>query len=90
MHGRFGGMVAVDLRGGRRAAMRFADRLRIIQNAASLGGVESLISLPVLTSQWGLSPVELQAVGITEGTARLSIGLEEAKDLIEDLKQALQ
>jgi methionine-gamma-lyase len=88
MHGLFGGMIAADLRGGRPAAMRFADRLRIIQNAASLGGVESLISLPVLTSHWGFSAEQLRSVGITEGTIRLSIGLEEAKDLIEDIRQA--
>lgn len=90
MNGMFGGMVSADLRGGRRAAMRFADRLKIVQNAASLGGVESLISLPVLTSQWGFRPEELRAVGITEGTVRLSIGIEEAKDLMKDLKQALE
>ena len=90
MHGRFGGMIAADLRGGRQAAMRFADRLRIIQNAASLGGVESLISLPVLTSHWGFSSEQLRSVGITEGTIRLSIGLEDAKDLIEDIEQAVK
>jgi cystathionine beta-lyase/cystathionine gamma-synthase len=89
MHGRFGGMVSADLRGGRRAAMRFADRLRIVGNAASLGGVESLISLPVLTSHLGFTPEQLHAVGITEGTVRLSIGVEDVKDLIEDVRQAL-
>lgn len=90
MHGLYGGMVAADLRGGRRAAMRFADRLRVVENAASLGGVESLISLPVLTSQWGYTPEQLRAVGITEGTVRLSVGVEDAKDLIEDMNQALR
>lgn len=90
MHGLYGGMVAADLRGGRRAAMRFADRLRVVENAASLGGVESLISLPVLTSQWGYTPEQLRAVGITEGTVRLSVGVEDARDLIEDIAQALK
>ncbi|MDD5544240.1 MAG: aminotransferase class I/II-fold pyridoxal phosphate-dependent enzyme [Acidobacteriia bacterium] len=90
MGGLFGGMVAADLRGGRRAAMRFADRLRVFQNAASLGGVESLISLPVLTSQWGYTPQQLRDVGITEGTVRLSVGVEDARDLIEDIRQALE
>ena len=90
MGGRFGGMVSADLGGGRRAAMRFADRLKIVHNAASLGGVESLVSLPVLTSQWGYTPEQLRAVGITEGTVRLSVGVEDVKDLIEDIRQALK
>lgn len=90
MKGLYGGMVSADLRGGRRAAMRFADRLRVIHNAASLGGVESLISLPVLTSQWGYTSEQLRAVGITEGTVRLSLGLEDKRDLIEDIRQALR
>ena len=55
----------------------------------SLGGVESLCSLPVLTSQWGHTPEELERAGITQGMARLSIGLEDAGDLIADLDQAL-
>ncbi len=90
MDGMYGGMVSADLRGGRRAAMRFADRLEIIHNAASLGGVESLVSLPVLTSQWGYTREQLRAVGITEGTVRLSIGVEDPRDLIEDIRQALK
>jgi cystathionine beta-lyase/cystathionine gamma-synthase len=90
MHGLFGGMVSADLRGGRRAAMRFADRLTVFQNAVSLGGVESLVSLPILTSQWGFTKEQLRAVGITEGTVRLSVGLEDARDLIEDLQRALR
>ncbi len=90
MGGLFGGMISMDLRGGRSAAMRFADRLRMVHNAASLGGVESLVSLPVLTSQWGFTPEQLKTVGITEGTVRLSIGLEDVRDLIEDIRQALK
>ena len=49
----FGGMVCVDVGGGYERAARFFDRLQVFQRAASLGGVESLCSLPVLTSQWG-------------------------------------
>ena len=55
----FGGMVCVDLGGGYERAARFFDRLQVIKRAASLGGVESLCSLPVLTSQWGHSDEEL-------------------------------
>ena len=84
----FGGMICIDV-GSYDGAARFFDRLKVIQRAASLGGVESLCSLPVLTSQWGYSDDELREAGITPGMARLSIGLEDAEDLIADLDQAL-
>ena len=85
----FGGMVCIDLGGGLERASRFFDRLRLVKRAASLGGIESLCSLPVLTSQWGHSDEELERAGVTRGMARLSIGLEDADDLIADLDQAL-
>lgn len=85
----FGGMVCVDLGGGYERAASFFDRLRVIKRAASLGGVESLCSLPVLTSQWGHSEEELARAGVTRSMARLSIGLEDPEDLIADLDQAL-
>ncbi|MBA3231913.1 MAG: aminotransferase class I/II-fold pyridoxal phosphate-dependent enzyme [Acidobacteria bacterium] len=84
----FGGMVCVDLGSYERAA-RFFDSLEVISRAASLGGVESLCSLPVLTSHWALSDEELAAAGVTPGMARLSVGLEDVDDLIADLDQAL-
>jgi methionine-gamma-lyase len=86
----FGGMVCIDLGGGLDRASRFFDRLRVIQRAASLGGPESLCSLPVLTSHWGHSEEELRRAGVTPSMARISIGLEDPEDLIEDLDQALQ
>ena len=85
----FGGMVCVDLGGGYERAARFFDRLRVFRRAASLGGVESLCSLPVLTSQWGHTDEELARAGVTHSMARLSIGLEDPEDLIADLDQAL-
>src|SRR3982751_4614454 len=85
----FGGMVCVDVGGGQAGAERFFDRLKVFRRAASLGGVESLCSLPVLTSQWGHSDAQVAAAGVTRSMARLSIGLEDAQDLIEDLEQAL-
>jgi cystathionine beta-lyase/cystathionine gamma-synthase len=85
----FGGMVCVDLGGGYERAARFFDRLQVFQRAASLGGVESLCSLPVLTSQWGHSEEELREAGVTASMARLSVGLESVEDLIADLDQAL-
>jgi cystathionine beta-lyase/cystathionine gamma-synthase len=85
----YGGMVCVDLTGGQPAAYRAFDRLTVIARAASLGGTESVCSLPVLTSQYGLTDEELVQAGVTRGMMRLSIGLEDADDLIEDLRQAL-
>jgi cystathionine beta-lyase/cystathionine gamma-synthase len=85
----FGGMVCVDVGGGAENAERFFDRLKVFRRAASLGGVESLCSLPCLTSQWGHSDEQLAAAGITRSMARLSIGLEDPQDLVEDLDQAL-
>jgi cystathionine beta-lyase/cystathionine gamma-synthase len=85
----FGGMVCIDLEGRYERAARFFDRLTIVQRAASLGGVESLCSLPVLTSQYGHSDEQLAQAGVTRGMARLSIGLEDPEDLIADLDQAL-
>jgi cystathionine beta-lyase/cystathionine gamma-synthase len=85
----FGGMVCVDVGGGYEGAARFFDRLRVFTRAASLGGVESLCSLPVLTSQWGHSEEQLARAGVTTSMARLSIGLEDPEDLIADLDQAL-
>ena len=85
----FGGMLCVDVGGGYDNAARFFDRLKVINRAASLGGVESLCSLPVLTSQWGHTEEELQKAGVTHSMARISIGLEDPEDLIADLDQAL-
>jgi cystathionine beta-lyase/cystathionine gamma-synthase len=86
----FGGMVCIDVDGGQRAAYRAFDRLKIVKRAASLGGTESLCSLPILTSQWGHTDEQLEAAGVTKGMMRLSIGLEDPEDLIEDLRQALE
>jgi cystathionine beta-lyase/cystathionine gamma-synthase len=85
----FGGMLCVDVGGGYERAARFFDRLKVFTRAASLGGVESLCSLPVLTSQWGHTDEELRRAGVTHSMARLSVGLEDPEDLIADLDQAL-
>jgi cystathionine beta-lyase/cystathionine gamma-synthase len=85
-----GGMLCLDLKGGQTAAFRAFDRLRLVQRAASLGGVESLCSLPILTSQYGLDDAALARAGVTRGMMRISIGLEDAGDLIVDLRQAIE
>jgi methionine-gamma-lyase len=85
----FGGMLAFDHKGGLAGARRFGDRIRVFLLAASLGGVESLAVLPIYTSHYKMSPAELKAVGVSPGTVRVSVGLEDPQDLIEDLRQAL-
>jgi cystathionine beta-lyase/cystathionine gamma-synthase len=86
----FGGVVTIDVKGGQEGAFRTFDQLKVIKRAASLGGVESLCSLPILTSQFGLTDEELGKAGVTKGMMRLSIGLEDPADLIDDLDQALR
>ena len=85
----FGSMLAFDMKGGLPAARRFCDRVRLFLLAASLGGVESLVILPIYSSHYNMTNEELQRAGVSPGTVRVSIGLEDKQDLIEDLKQAL-
>jgi len=85
----FGGMICFEAEGGLEGASRVFDTLRIIRRATSLGGVDSLVSLPVLTSHWNYSAGELERAGVTAGMLRLSVGLEDEADLIADLDQAL-
>ncbi len=89
MTGGFGGMVTFEAKDGYAGASRFFDRIQIVKRAASLGGVDSLCSLPVLTSQWGFSDAQLKDAGVTRGMVRLSVGIEHIDDLIDDLKHAL-
>ena len=85
----FGGMVGIILAGGGEAADRFMRRLEIALAAPSLGGVETLVSQPRHTSHAALSETERAAQGIPDGFVRLSIGIEDADDLIRDFEQAL-
>jgi cystathionine beta-lyase/cystathionine gamma-synthase len=85
----FGGMVSFDL-GSKKKAIKFADSLRLVKNAVSLGGVESLISIPVWTSHYGLKKKDLDKSGVTPGLVRLSVGLEDSDQLIADIRQALK
>jgi len=86
----FGMMVSFDLRGGGRAAERFIDKLKLWYLAASLGGVESTVSYPLLTSHTGLGAKQLKLLGVSAATVRLSVGIEDSADLIADLEQALE
>ena len=86
----FGGMLGLELVGGGRSAERFVRRLRLIKHAPSLGGVDSLVSEPRFSSHTHLSSDERAALGIPDGFLRLSIGIENADDLIADIEQALK
>lgn len=85
----FGGMVTFEHRDGYAGATRFFDRIQVFKRAASLGGVDSLVSLPVLTSQYGFTDEQLADAGVTKGMVRLSVGIEHIDDLVGDLAQAL-
>jgi cystathionine beta-lyase/cystathionine gamma-synthase len=85
----FGGVVSFVLHGGLRAAERFYDGLTLMARAASLGGVETLVSLPVHTSHHGFTDGQLRAAGIDPGMVRVSLGVEDAADLLADADGAL-
>jgi len=85
----FSGMMSIELDGGERAADRFIELLEIPINAPSLGGVETLITKPSVTSHAGLSPSDRRKVGISDSLIRLSVGIEHTDDLLEDFAQAL-
>lgn len=86
----FGAMVTFRLDGGVERVRRFVKALRVFLFAESLGGVESLVCHPATMSHATLTPQEREQMGITDGTIRLSVGIEDIEDLIEDLDQALQ
>lgn len=85
----YGGMVNIVIKGGKEEAMKVADNLDIAMNATSLGGVETLVSLPVITSHVWLSEDELKKANISKGMIRISAGLESPDDLKEDFDRAL-
>ena len=86
--GKAGGMLAVELAGGRAAGERFLDRLQVAVHATSLGSIETLCSHPASSSHRQLSDDELPLAGLSAGMLRVSIGLEDAEDITDDLVQA--
>ncbi len=86
----FGGMMSFELQGGEAAAHRFMKSVTIPIIAPSLGGVETLLTLPATTSHLGMDPAERQKIGIGDGLIRVSIGIEATEDLVEDFSQALK
>lgn len=88
--GRGGGILGFELTGGRERAAAFQEALQLIKRAASLGGTHTLVSHAASITHTQLSEEQLRAAGISEGFCRLSVGLEDAGDLIADLEHALQ
>ncbi|MGA9406229.1 MAG: aminotransferase class I/II-fold pyridoxal phosphate-dependent enzyme [Bacteroidota bacterium] len=86
----FGGMVTIEVRGGVKAAVKVCDSLNVAVNAMSLGGVETLVSIPVYSSHVNMSGKELRQHGVTPGMIRISVGVEGIDDLISDFEQALK
>jgi methionine-gamma-lyase len=84
-----GGMLAFDLAGGREAVQAMLGAFRMVRFAASLAGVETTISYPEITSHAALPPEERLAFGITPGTVRVSTGLEDPDDLMEDFERSI-
>jgi cystathionine gamma-synthase len=86
----FGGMISFEVRGGKKPAAKVAESLKLFALAASLGGVESLVTQPITTTHYAMDPAERKRRGISDGQLRISCGLEESEDLIADLAQALR
>ena len=85
----FGGVLSFDLAGGVETGRRFVEAVGLAQMATSLGGPETLVTSPALTTHAGLGPDDQLVAGITPGLVRVSVGLEHEQDLIADFTQAL-
>jgi cystathionine beta-lyase/cystathionine gamma-synthase len=83
-------MVTMDVKGGVKGAVAVADALRVAVNAMSLGGVETLVSIPVYSSHINMSDAELASHGVSAGMVRISVGVEGIEDLKQDFDRALQ
>ncbi|HUI81218.1 MAG TPA: aminotransferase class I/II-fold pyridoxal phosphate-dependent enzyme [Bryobacteraceae bacterium] len=84
-----GALFSIEFKGGKKAAFDFLRRVRIARNAVSLGGVETLTCHPKTTTHSGMSPEELAESGVTDGLVRISVGIEDWRDLLADFEQAL-
>jgi len=85
-----GGILSLDLRGGKKAAFEFLRNLRIARNAVSLGSIETLVCHPKTTTHSGFTDAEFEQAGVTDGLVRISIGIEDWRDLLADFEQALE
>jgi O-acetylhomoserine (thiol)-lyase len=85
-----GAVFSFNIKGGRAAGKAFIEALRIFSHLANVGDAKSLVIHPATTTHYRMSDEDLRRAGITAGTVRLSIGLEDPQDLIEDLDRALK
>ena len=85
----FGGMISFELEGGAEAAERFMERAELPINTVSLGGIETLVTRPAITTHSAMAPEDRDRLGISEGLLRVSTGIESIEELIEDFQQAL-
>jgi cystathionine beta-lyase/cystathionine gamma-synthase len=84
-----GGVLTFEVEGSGADACRVAESLNLFTLAPSLGGVDSLVTIPVLTSHYMIDPELREKMGVTEQMIRLSVGLEHVEDLIADLEKGL-
>ncbi len=84
-----GAMFSLDLRGGKKGAFEFLRNLKLARNAVSLGGVETLVCHPKTTTHSGFTEQQFAEAGITDGLVRISVGIEDWRDLLGDFEQAL-
>jgi cystathionine beta-lyase/cystathionine gamma-synthase len=84
-----GAMMSIDLRGGKPAAFEFLRHLRVARNAVSLGGMETLVCHPKTTTHSASPPEEMELAAITDGLIRISVGVEDWRDLLRDFEHAL-
>jgi O-succinylhomoserine sulfhydrylase len=85
-----GNIVSFEVKGGKEAAFKLLNALRLVDISNNLGDTKSLITHPATTTHQRLKPEERAAMGITDGLVRLSVGLEDAEDVKEDLERGLQ
>lgn len=85
-----GSLVTFEVQGGKEAAFRFCDALRLIDLSNNLGDAKSLVTHPATTTHMRIGPQEREKLGISEGTLRLSVGLEDVADLLDDLTRGLE
>jgi len=84
-----GGIVVLELKGGLPAGRRFLDRVRMVSHSANLGDTRTIVTHPASTTHSKLTPAEREAVAISDGLIRISVGLEHVADIIADLEQAI-
>lgn len=89
MSGGYGGVLAIDIKGGREAGRKFQNSLKLCKLAVSLGSVDTLVTHPASTTHLSYSETDLAALGMTPGFVRIAVGIEDPQDVIEDLDQAL-